>query len=141
VCHTCSQLLADELTTGVGSGEVPNQRLHLNGGTPNASAASLRMPPPQAAPDRLLALKAFLEHSAMSEHEGAGAGGGGRPAGVTLSTIHGAKGREWQTVLLVRVNEETLPLTRASDDDEGCSPEQLAEERRLLYGAQTLRQP
>ena len=56
---------------------------------------------------------------------------------MTLSTIHGAKGREWTTVLLVRVNEETLPLTMPTDDEEGCTPEQLAEERRLLYVAMT----
>ena len=48
-----------------------------------------------------------------------------------------AKGREWATVLIVRVNEETLPLSMPTDDEEGCSPEQLAEERRLLYVAMT----
>ena len=136
-----AKLLADELTAGMGSGEAAasSQRLSLNVGTPCSTpgAPSGRMPPPPGATDRLTALRAFLEHSAMSEHEDAGAGNGGRPVGVTLSTIHGAKGREWATVLIVRVNEETLPLSMPTDDEEGCSPEQLAEERRLLYVAMT----
>lgn len=93
---------------------MPNQCLVLAGSmassetgiAPGSSTISQCMPPPRVA-DRLVALKAFLEHSSMSEHEGAGTGGG-RPAGVSLSTIHGAKGREWATVILTRVNEEVF---------------------------------
>ena len=162
-----AKLLAEELTAGLGADGAPRgARQYADDGvgstpqmttggmsTPGSQfprtpaprfASSQRAPPPSSAmlppagvPDRLGALKAFLEHSAISELEGAGAGGGGRPVGVTLSTIHGAKGREWTTVLLVRVNEETLPLTMPTDDEEGCTPEQLAEERRLLYVAMT----
>ena len=126
-----AKLLADELTAGMGSGEAAasSQRLSLNVGTPCSTpgAPSGRMPPPPGATDRLTALRAFLEHSAMSEHEDAGAGNGGRPVGVTLSTIHGAKGREWATVLIVRVNEETLPLSMPTDDEEGENLHELVE--------------
>ena len=139
-----AKLLADELTSGVVGGDAPpTPRRSLPGGSQGsqmsvASAGGRAMPPPANVTDRLNVLKAFLEHQALSEHEQAGGGGGGRPVGVTLSTIHGAKGREWPVVIVMRVNEETLPLSSPSDDDgDGCSPEQLAEERRLLYVAMT----
>ncbi|MGV8908427.1 MAG: ATP-dependent DNA helicase UvrD2 [Propionicimonas sp.] len=47
--------------------------------------------------------------------------------GVTLSTLHAAKGLEWTAVALVGVQEGTLPLSLAAD------PEQVAEEARLFY--------
>lgn len=47
--------------------------------------------------------------------------------GVTLSTLHAAKGLEWTAVALVGVQEGTLPLSLAA------GPEQVAEEARLFY--------
>ncbi|MFL6110625.1 MAG: ATP-dependent DNA helicase UvrD2 [Catenulispora sp.] len=47
--------------------------------------------------------------------------------GVTLSTFHAAKGLEWDAVFLVGMTEGMLPITYAE------TPEQLEEERRLLY--------
>jgi ATP-dependent DNA helicase UvrD/PcrA len=47
--------------------------------------------------------------------------------GVTLSSLHSAKGLEWDAVFVVGVVEGTLPTTYAR------TPEQLEEERRLLY--------
>ena len=47
--------------------------------------------------------------------------------GVTLSTLHGAKGLEWHSVALVGVQEGTLPLAAAA------GPEQVQEEARLFY--------
>ena len=47
--------------------------------------------------------------------------------GVTLSTLHAAKGLEWSAVALVGVQEGTLPLSLAA------VPEQVAEEARLFY--------
>lgn len=47
--------------------------------------------------------------------------------GVTLASIHAAKGLEWDAVFLVGVSEGLLPISMAE------SSEQLAEERRLLY--------
>lgn len=48
-------------------------------------------------------------------------------AGVTLSTLHAAKGLEWETVFLVGVVEGLLPISMAQ------TPEAREEERRLLY--------
>lgn len=60
------------------------------------------------------------------------------PCGVGLSTIHGAKGREWRAVLIVRANDDVIPLSHHAADGEEClDAEQLAEERRLLYVAMT----
>ena len=57
---------------------------------------------------------------------------------MTLSTIHGAKGREWDAVLLVRANEDTLPLSQAECEEEGeVAAEHVREERRLFYVAMT----
>ena len=47
--------------------------------------------------------------------------------GVTLASLHAAKGLEWDAVFLVGLVEGTLPITHAR------TPEQIAEERRLLY--------
>lgn len=52
--------------------------------------------------------------------------------GVTLSTIHGAKGAEWSVVFLPMLEEGSLPIRYAFD-----SSDALAEERRLLYVAIT----
>ncbi len=52
-------------------------------------------------------------------------------AGVTLSTIHSAKGLEWDAVAVVGVQEGLLPFVLAQ------TPQQVAEEKRLLYVAVT----
>jgi DNA helicase II / ATP-dependent DNA helicase PcrA len=51
--------------------------------------------------------------------------------GVTLATIHSAKGLEWDAVAVTGVHEGSLPFVLATTD------EQLAEEQRLLYVAVT----
>lgn len=48
--------------------------------------------------------------------------------GVTLSSLHAAKGLEWDAVFLVGLSEGTLPIQHADDD-----PAAIEEERRLLY--------
>jgi DNA helicase II / ATP-dependent DNA helicase PcrA len=47
--------------------------------------------------------------------------------GVTLATLHAAKGLEWDAVFVVGVCEGTLPITYAD------TPTAVEEERRLLY--------
>jgi DNA helicase II / ATP-dependent DNA helicase PcrA len=47
--------------------------------------------------------------------------------GVTLASLHAAKGLEWDAVFLVGLAEGTVPITYAK------TPAQLEEERRLLY--------
>ena len=47
--------------------------------------------------------------------------------GVTLASLHSAKGLEWDAVHLVGLTEGLLPITYAETD------EQVEEERRLLY--------
>jgi DNA helicase-2/ATP-dependent DNA helicase PcrA len=46
---------------------------------------------------------------------------------VTLSSLHAAKGLEWDAVFLVGLTDGMMPITYATTDD------QVAEERRLLY--------
>ncbi|MGB7963265.1 MAG: ATP-dependent helicase, partial [Propionicimonas sp.] len=65
-------------------------------------------------------LVAELQARAGAEHAPA-------PDGVTLSTLHAAKGLEWEAVALVGVQEGTLPLSLAA------TPAQIAEEGRLFY--------
>lgn len=51
---------------------------------------------------------------------------------VTVSTIHSAKGLEWNTVMLIWANEGRIPSARSAENEAS-----LEEERRLLYVACT----
>ncbi len=74
-----------------------------------------------ARPDADLgALAAELQQRASVEHAPVG-------DAVALSTLHAAKGLEWDAVAVAGVQEGTLPLSLAATD------EQVAEEGRLFY--------
>jgi DNA helicase II / ATP-dependent DNA helicase PcrA len=68
----------------------------------------------------LTAFVAELEERAAAQHA---------PTvdGVTLATLHGAKGLEWDAVFLIGLVDGTVPLVHAD------TAEQVEEERRLLY--------
>jgi len=51
---------------------------------------------------------------------------------VTVSTIHSAKGLEWNTVMLIWANEGRIPSARSAESEAS-----IEEERRLLYVACT----
>ncbi|MDD5427642.1 MAG: ATP-dependent helicase [Candidatus Omnitrophica bacterium] len=53
---------------------------------------------------------------------------GGEDAPITLSTIHSAKGLEWDTVFMIGLVEGVLPSSFSLDDDD-----EIEEESRLFY--------
>jgi DNA helicase-2/ATP-dependent DNA helicase PcrA len=57
---------------------------------------------------------------------------GGDPDGVTLMTVHTAKGLEWPVVVVAGLEDGLFPLSRALETPEGAE-----EERRLAYVAVT----
>jgi DNA helicase-2/ATP-dependent DNA helicase PcrA len=69
--------------------------------------------------------EAFLEHVALVSDQDTLDGAASVP---TLLTLHAAKGLEFPIVFITGLNDGTLPHSRSLDD-----PEELQEERRLLY--------
>ena len=74
-------------------------------------------------PDSIFTLQDFvaeLEERAAAQHAP-------RVQGVTLASLHSAKGLEWDAVFLVGLSEGLMPISFAD------TPESVDEERRLLY--------
>lgn len=71
-------------------------------------------------PATLVDLVDELSHRAATQHAPAG-------DGVSLASLHSAKGLEWDTVFLVGLADGMVPITYAT------TAEQVDEERRLLY--------
>jgi DNA helicase-2/ATP-dependent DNA helicase PcrA len=78
--------------------------------------------------ERGLDLEEFLDEVALVSDADTQAKG----PSVVLSTLHAAKGLEFDTVFLVGLDEGLLPLRRGDED-----PEDLEEERRLAYVGMT----
>ncbi|MEV4191321.1 ATP-dependent DNA helicase UvrD2 [Streptomyces toxytricini] len=70
---------------------------------------------------------ATLAHLAVELEERRAAQHAPTVQGVTLASLHAAKGLEWDAVFLVGLTDGMLPITYAKTD------EQVEEERRLLY--------
>lgn len=51
---------------------------------------------------------------------------------LILSTVHSAKGREWDAVFIIHASDGVFPMARGAHDED-----QVEEERRLLYVAMT----
>lgn len=99
---------------GVRAGDL-EQLVRIAGGYPDRERflTELALDPPQASGD--LAGPPLLDEDYL-----------------VLSTVHSAKGQEWQSVYLLNVNDGNFPSEFAAGD-----PALLEEERRLLYVAMT----
>lgn len=74
-------------------------------------------------------LQAFLDEAALTAPDEANDG-----QGITLMTIHAAKGLEFPLVFMVGMEEMTFPSRRTIDDPD---PTAIEEERRLCYVGMT----
>ena len=83
----------------------------------------------EEAPAGITALKGFLDQIALVSNTDAQEGSGG---GVTLMTLHSAKGLEFPVVFLVGMEEGLFPHSRSLTD-----MREMEEERRLCYVGMT----
>jgi DNA helicase-2/ATP-dependent DNA helicase PcrA len=107
-----------ERVEGSGGGEGPGPRAE-----PGPDPDPTLTPASDQAAGVVAGMAMFLEEvgrRAAQEAEGTG-------GGVNLLTYHRAKGLEFDAVLLPALEEGVLPIRQAS------TPEEVAEERRLLY--------
>ncbi|MEO5955160.1 MAG: ATP-dependent helicase [Nitrospiraceae bacterium] len=89
----------------------------------------------QTIAERYQELEAFLSDLALEPPDGSAAGGEAADRDderLVLSTIHSAKGLEWQCVFVMWVVDGRFPSVYAFGEDE-----ELEEERRLFYVAVT----
>jgi DNA helicase-2/ATP-dependent DNA helicase PcrA len=85
-----------------------------------------------AYPDRTAFLSALALEPPSATQDLAGGETTGEDDALVLSTVHSAKGKEWDAVFLIWAADGMFPLARAAGD-----PDQLEEERRLMYVALT----
>lgn len=77
-------------------------------------------------------LQAFLDDTALDPPDAAIDATQQDDDTLILSTVHSAKGLEWDTVFVIHLADGKFPSSHAAAD-----PEQFEEERRLLYVAAT----
>ncbi|MCB9682974.1 MAG: ATP-dependent helicase [Alphaproteobacteria bacterium] len=82
--------------------------------------------------ERFTSLDQFLAEVALDPVEAADADEAVDDEVLTVSTIHSAKGLEWDAVHLVQLGDGAFPSAFSLDD-----PDELEEERRLFYVAVT----
>ena len=85
--------------------------------------------------EKYASISAFLSDSALTEGfnvAAAAEGAGGGEEKIVLSTIHQAKGLEWDAVFVIHLYNGAFPHSRAYEEAAG-----LEEERRLFYVAAT----
>ncbi|KAE8214429.1 hypothetical protein CF327_g2166 [Tilletia walkeri] len=95
-----------------------------------AAAANEVASAAEGSDDTKTTLRIFLEASTMSTDMEVQEEGKAKPR-VTLATCHAAKGLEWPVVFIAGVEDGVLPMFRCKE------PNEIAEERRLLYVAIT----
>ncbi|NKB70264.1 MAG: DNA helicase PcrA [Candidatus Latescibacteria bacterium] len=78
-------------------------------------------------------LTSFLEETAlMTPQDDAEADAETAKGGITLMTLHSAKGLEYPLVFICGLEEKLFPTLRAIDE-EAADPQAIEEERRLFY--------
>ena len=132
-------LLADLVVAGSWPGQVTRvrawyepqlERLHGNAQVRAADLAQL-----EALAQQHLSRASFLTELTLDPPQATGDESGDPLRDedyLILSTVHSAKGQEWEQVYLINVVDGSFPSEFASDD-----PAKIDEERRLLYVAMT----
>ncbi|XP_052731014.1 ATP-dependent DNA helicase SRS2-like protein At4g25120 isoform X2 [Vigna angularis] len=82
-------------------------------------------------------LKAFIDYLFERERENCRARRRNNENSVTLTTIHQAKGLEWDVVFIVKANDSEIPLLHNFKGTVKDTAALVEEERRLLYVAMT----
>ncbi|XP_014513588.1 ATP-dependent DNA helicase SRS2-like protein At4g25120 [Vigna radiata var. radiata] len=82
-------------------------------------------------------LKAFIDYLFERERENCRARRRDNENSVTLTTIHQAKGLEWDVVFIVKANDSEIPLLHNFKGTVKDTAALVEEERRLLYVAMT----
>lgn len=86
----------------------------------------------QAIAKRYKSAAELLSDVALDPSDAAQSNRDARGSGVTLSTVHSAKGLEWDTLFIIWMTDGWFPSARSADE-----LDDLEEERRLLYVAAT----
>ena len=107
-------------TAPKGSGAVRERWESLSALLAVAQDVAAERPTPHGQEPDLNGFVAELEGRAAAQHTPSA-------QAVTLSTLHSAKGLEWDAVAIVGAHEGLLPFSLAT------TPAQVAEERRLFY--------